>query len=168
MDHPTPAGPTAPARAPELLTAPEVGELLRVSPTWLYIATKKGRIPYLRIGGPRGPVRFERAALGAYLDERHVGPQPARAPAPGGGGAMSASWEPTVVEEDSLQLLTRSEAALTVARNQPWPLQVGVTAQSGIAVPLPVGITTRRRVRKPVPGAAWGPTKQVGLPINVL
>ena len=77
MEHPTPEAPAASAPRPlELLTALEVGELLRVSPTWLYIAAKKGRIPYLRIGGPHGPVRFERAVLEAYLDERRVGPQP--------------------------------------------------------------------------------------------
>jgi predicted DNA-binding transcriptional regulator AlpA len=69
-------GPGCHAAPVQLLTAEEVRGLFRVSTTWLYIAAKKGRIPCLRIGGPKGPVRFSRSELEAYISERHVGPRP--------------------------------------------------------------------------------------------
>ena len=53
---------------PELLTASEAMELLRVSRTWLYDAAKDGRIPSIRLGGPGGPVRFVRGDLLAHIE----------------------------------------------------------------------------------------------------
>lgn len=53
---------------PELLTATEAMELLRVSRTWLYDAAKDGRIPSIRLGGPGGPVRFVRDDLLGHIE----------------------------------------------------------------------------------------------------
>jgi len=52
----------------ELLTPAEAMRLLRVSRTWLYDATKDGRIPAIRLGGPDGPVRFVKGDLLAHID----------------------------------------------------------------------------------------------------
>jgi excisionase family DNA binding protein len=60
----------------ELLTVAEVAALLRVSDSWLYLAAQEGRIPAVRLGGEGGPVRFERAALRAYLAACRTGPPP--------------------------------------------------------------------------------------------
>jgi excisionase family DNA binding protein len=56
-----------------LLRPAEVVRILKVSKTWLYDAAKKGRIPSLRLGGPDGPLRFERAAIEALIRQSRVG-----------------------------------------------------------------------------------------------
>jgi len=57
------------ATPPELLTATEAMQLLRVSRTWLYEAASDGRIPSIRLGGAGGPVRFVRSDLLAQIEQ---------------------------------------------------------------------------------------------------
>lgn len=58
-------------KAPALLTAQEAAELLAVPPTWVLAEARRGRLPHLRLGRY---VRFQRAALEAWLEERAAGP----------------------------------------------------------------------------------------------
>ncbi len=52
--------------------------MLSVSRTWLYEATRAGRIPCVRLG-ENGPVRYDRAALETWLqDPGDVNPTTAR------------------------------------------------------------------------------------------
>jgi predicted DNA-binding transcriptional regulator AlpA len=60
---------------PQLLRPAEVQRILRVSKTWLYDAAKQRRIPSVRLGGPDGPLRFERTAIEALIRESRVGQQ---------------------------------------------------------------------------------------------
>jgi excisionase family DNA binding protein len=53
----------------QLLTVAEACQLLNVSSSWVYSASKDGRIPSLRVGGPDGPLRFVRADLVAHVEE---------------------------------------------------------------------------------------------------
>lgn len=50
----------------DLLTAEEVAALLRVTPAWVYAATRRHRIPHIRLGRY---VRFRRDALAAWMDQ---------------------------------------------------------------------------------------------------
>ncbi len=50
-----------------LLKVEEVRQLLNVSRSWLYEAANTGRIPCIRLGGPGGPLRFERAEIEQWL-----------------------------------------------------------------------------------------------------
>jgi excisionase family DNA binding protein len=60
----------------ELLTVGGGRGVAAVSDSWLYLAAQEGRIPAVRLGGEGGPVRFERAALRAYLADCSTGPPP--------------------------------------------------------------------------------------------
>ena len=60
---------------PQLLRPAEVQRMLRVSKTWLYDAAKQRRIPSVRLGGPDGPLRFERTAIEALIRDSRVGVQ---------------------------------------------------------------------------------------------
>jgi len=60
---------------PQLLRPADVQRMLRVSKTWLYDAAKARRIPSVRLGGPDGPLRFERTAIEALIRESRVGEQ---------------------------------------------------------------------------------------------
>jgi excisionase family DNA binding protein len=64
--------------ASQLLKPEEVRQLLNVSRSWLYDAANEGRIPCIRLGGPGGPLRFERAAIEQWLASSAHGatPQP--------------------------------------------------------------------------------------------
>ena len=53
--------------ASQLLKPEEVRQLLNVSRSWLYDAAKAGRVPCIRLGGPGGPLRFERSAIEEWL-----------------------------------------------------------------------------------------------------
>jgi len=60
-----------PARQPnpprgDLLTAEEVAALLRVTPAWVYAATREHRIPHIRLGRY---VRYRRDALALWMDQ---------------------------------------------------------------------------------------------------
>lgn len=46
----------------ELLTAVEVARMLRVTPAWVYAATRQGTVPHVRLG------RYVRYRRGAVLD----------------------------------------------------------------------------------------------------
>ena len=61
-----------------LLRPAEVLRILKVSKTWLYDAAKTGRIPSLRLGGPDGPLRFERGAIEALIRQSRMGGQDSR------------------------------------------------------------------------------------------
>lgn len=50
----------------DLLTAEEVADLLRVTPAWVYAATRRHRIPHIRLGRY---VRYRRDALVAWMDQ---------------------------------------------------------------------------------------------------
>jgi excisionase family DNA binding protein len=50
----------------DLLTAEEVADLLRVTPAWVYAATRRHRIPHIRLGRY---VRYRRDALAAWMDQ---------------------------------------------------------------------------------------------------
>ena len=52
-----------------LLKPAEVAEMLGVSRSWLYEATKSGRVPCVRLGGLDGPVRFRPAELAAWIGQ---------------------------------------------------------------------------------------------------
>jgi len=51
---------------PRLLTADEVAEMLRVDRSWVYSATRSGRIPHIRLGRY---VRFSEAAIETWMAE---------------------------------------------------------------------------------------------------
>ncbi len=42
----------------ELLKPMQIAERWGVSRSWVYGAAEEGRIPHLRLGGARGPLRF--------------------------------------------------------------------------------------------------------------
>ena len=52
-----------------LLKPAEVIERLGVSRSWLYEAANSGRIPCVRLGGDRGPVRFPAEDLERWLEQ---------------------------------------------------------------------------------------------------
>ena len=63
--------------ARQLLKPEEVRQLLNVSRSWLYDAANDGRIPCIRLGGPGGPLRFERQQIERWLaDSGSATPQP--------------------------------------------------------------------------------------------
>jgi hypothetical protein len=62
----------------QLLRPAEVQRILKVSKTWLYDAAKEQRIASVRLGGPNGPLRFERTAIEALIRESRVGGLDAR------------------------------------------------------------------------------------------
>lgn len=41
---------------------------LGVSRSWVYTAAREGRIPSVRLGGPQGPLRFDEAAIDAWIE----------------------------------------------------------------------------------------------------
>ena len=57
----------------ELLKPSEVARMLGVSRTWLYEAAKRGRVPYVRLGGADGPVRFVESDLIEWLERARAG-----------------------------------------------------------------------------------------------
>ena len=80
--HETPIDPLVEHHPPhhggELLRPAEVCARLQVSRAWVYRAAADGRIPSLRLGGPEGPLRFEPAALEAWLERCRAAWRPAR------------------------------------------------------------------------------------------
>jgi excisionase family DNA binding protein len=60
----------------DLLRPADVARQLGVSRTWLYDAAKTGRIPSVRIGGPRGPLRFVEADLDRWLEQARAAWKP--------------------------------------------------------------------------------------------
>ena len=60
-----------------LLKPAEVVQLLGVSRSWLYEASKSGRIPCIRLGGADGPVRFEARELQEWLEQSRATVKPA-------------------------------------------------------------------------------------------
>lgn len=55
--------------APELLTVPEVAELLKVSASTVRLLQQRRQIPFIKVGGS---VRFEKRDVRAYLEECRV------------------------------------------------------------------------------------------------
>lgn len=47
----------------ELLKPMQIAERWGVSRSWVYRAAEEGRIPHLRLGGTRGPLRFSPSAI---------------------------------------------------------------------------------------------------------
>jgi excisionase family DNA binding protein len=62
----------------EFLKPEEVRHLLNVSRSWLYEAANDGRIPCIRLGGPGGPLRFERRKIEEWLANSDNGATPQR------------------------------------------------------------------------------------------
>jgi excisionase family DNA binding protein len=58
------------SRDEDLLTAIEVATMLRVTPAWVYGATRQGRIPHLRLGRY---VRYRRDAILEWLEVNEHG-----------------------------------------------------------------------------------------------
>jgi len=58
--------PAVPARRPteEVMTAREVAVLLRVTPGWIYAATRRNEIPHVRLGRY---VRYRRSAIEVWM-----------------------------------------------------------------------------------------------------
>jgi excisionase family DNA binding protein len=54
-----------------LLTAVEVASVLRVTPDWVYAASRRDGLPHVRLGRY---VRFRRSAIEQWLDEVQRGP----------------------------------------------------------------------------------------------
>lgn len=66
-----------PARAePEILTAKEAAEFLRIGRNQLYDLAGRGELPYRRLGRS---LRFSRSALIRWMDSRHDGTMGSRA-----------------------------------------------------------------------------------------
>ena len=57
------------APAPELLTIPEVAELLKVSVSTIRLLQQQRKLPFIKVGGS---VRFERSDVLSYLEKRRV------------------------------------------------------------------------------------------------
>lgn len=57
---------------PELLTYGEVSKLLKRSPATLRKDVMLRRIPFVKLFGPRGAVRFEREALERLIEASRV------------------------------------------------------------------------------------------------
>jgi excisionase family DNA binding protein len=53
----------------DLLKPTEIAAYLGVSRSWVYLAARKGRIPYIRVGGPGGPLRFVRGDIERWLEQ---------------------------------------------------------------------------------------------------
>lgn len=62
---------------PELLTAEEVADLLRVKPSTVYDAAARGILPVLRLwkGKRRTLIRFQRADIESFIRERAMAPR---------------------------------------------------------------------------------------------
>jgi len=75
-----------------LLRPAEVVQLLGVSRSWLYEASKSGRIPSVRLGGADGRVRFEARELEEWLDRSRAVVKPAGRK--GAGGALARDETP--------------------------------------------------------------------------
>jgi excisionase family DNA binding protein len=75
---------SAPRIAPDdslaLLTATEAAELLRVTPSWIRVAARDGRLPCLRLGAPDGPLRFARSKLLAHIEAARSAWEPGQRP----------------------------------------------------------------------------------------
>src|SRR3954451_158250 len=56
-----------------LLKPNEVARRLGVSRSWVYEASRAGRIPCVRLGGPDGPVRFVPEDVGRWLEQAGLG-----------------------------------------------------------------------------------------------
>jgi excisionase family DNA binding protein len=61
------SGATTDVGEARLLKPAEVARRLGVSRTWLYEAARTGRIPCIRLGDERGPLRFVEAELDDWL-----------------------------------------------------------------------------------------------------
>lgn len=59
----------------DLLTAIEVAKMLRVTPAWVYTATRQGTLPHMRLG------RYVRYRRGAVTDWLEANEKAGRAPA---------------------------------------------------------------------------------------
>ena len=57
----------------QLLRPSEVAVKLQVSRTWVYAAATDGRLPSVRLGGPKGPLRFFADDIDGWLDEARAG-----------------------------------------------------------------------------------------------
>jgi excisionase family DNA binding protein len=57
------------APAPELLTIPEVAELLKVSESTVRHLQQQRQIPFIKVGGS---VRFTKSDVNSYLEKRRV------------------------------------------------------------------------------------------------
>ena len=62
------------------LTTEEVADLLRVSPDRVRRFAQSGELPYIRIGGDRGPLTFRPATVEAFIASREHHTQPTQAP----------------------------------------------------------------------------------------
>jgi excisionase family DNA binding protein len=62
-----------------LLTASEVADILAVRESWVREATRAGHLPHLRLGRY---IRYEHAAIHAWLEDQRHGPPPRPAPPP--------------------------------------------------------------------------------------
>ena len=96
-----------------LLKPAEVIERLGVSRSWLYEAANSGRIPCVRLGGDRGPVRFPAEDLERWIEQaRSDRPVPrdtrAERRAPSGMDASRRRAEGSAPVSDSGQQLALS------------------------------------------------------------
>jgi excisionase family DNA binding protein len=62
-----------------LLKVSDAMRMLNVSRGWVYDAVKKDLIPYVRLGGAGGPLRFEREDLEAFVENARQGWRPSAA-----------------------------------------------------------------------------------------
>ena len=53
----------------ELLKPTQIAERWGVSRSWVYRAAEEGRIPHLRLGGARGPLRFSPSAISRFEEQ---------------------------------------------------------------------------------------------------
>jgi len=74
MDSPSGKGSVV---SEELLKPMQIAERWGVSRSWVYRAAEEGRIPHLRLGGGRGPLRFSPSAINHFEEQarRPAGPR---------------------------------------------------------------------------------------------
>ena len=64
-------GPRNRRQSDPLMTAQEVALLLRVTPGWIYAATRRNSLPHVRLGRY---VRYRRSAIEAWMASVEQGP----------------------------------------------------------------------------------------------
>ncbi len=74
MNQPSPTE----SQSPKLLHPHEAAKLLRLSVVTIRSYVRDEKIPYIRLGGRRGPIRFKLEDLQEWIDNSHHYPEEVR------------------------------------------------------------------------------------------